>query len=139
MFQLFDEKNNRRHPLTGLIKEIGRTSECDICLPDDSKVSRRHARLEWNGQAWVVLDEDSTNGTFVNGERVTERELRAGDVLEIGDYRLRLLPLPVADVAAIKKTTEVMTAPSAEEIRRRSKHRGFTEGSTIPDRRDRKG
>jgi pSer/pThr/pTyr-binding forkhead associated (FHA) protein len=138
MFQLFDQKNNHSFPLTGLIKEIGRTSECDICLPDDAKISRRHARLEWNGQTWVLLDEDSTNGTFVNGERVSERELRAGDVLEIGDYQLRYLPLPVADVAAIKKTTEVMTAPSAEEIRRRAQRRGFAEGSTVPDRKERK-
>ncbi len=49
--------------------DIGRES-AKILLSDDS-VSRRHASINWNGQAHVVTDLDSTNGTFVNDQRVT--------------------------------------------------------------------
>ena len=55
MFQLYDERKKKRYPLTGLIKEIGRTSECDVCIPDDDQVSRVHARLDWDGSNWVLL------------------------------------------------------------------------------------
>jgi len=53
MFQLFDEEKGRRYPLAGIIKEIGRTSDCDIILAEDEKVSRVHARLDWDGEGWV--------------------------------------------------------------------------------------
>jgi pSer/pThr/pTyr-binding forkhead associated (FHA) protein len=110
MFQLFDEKHQRRYPLTGLLKEIGRTSECDLCIPDDEKVSRLHARLEWNGNDWVVVDQGSTNGTFVNGEKVQECKLRPGDVLEIGDSQFLYLPLLHDDRGIVKKTTLIGAA-----------------------------
>jgi pSer/pThr/pTyr-binding forkhead associated (FHA) protein len=135
MFQLYDEKHQRRYPLTGLIKEIGRTSECDVCIPDDEKVSRLHARLEWNGTAWVLVDGGSTNGTFVNGQKITEMELHPGDQIEIGDTPLRFLPLPMGDVAASKKTTEVSRATplavqQAKPAREADATRKFSEGVT---------
>jgi pSer/pThr/pTyr-binding forkhead associated (FHA) protein len=110
MFQLFDEKRGRRYALTGLMKEIGRTSECDVCIPEDDRISRVHARLDWDGKNWVLVDLGSTNGSFVNGEQITERKLEVGDVLEVGDTQLRYLPLTVGDVAARKKTTKVSRA-----------------------------
>lgn len=66
---------------------IGRLRDCDICLADVN-VSRQHAALTFADDAWTVEDLDSTNGTFVNGERVGVRILRDGDVLEIGATRL---------------------------------------------------
>jgi pSer/pThr/pTyr-binding forkhead associated (FHA) protein len=107
MFQLYDKKNNRRYPLTGLIKEIGRTSECDFCLVADERVSRVHARLEWDGKAWTVVDLESTNGTMVNGKEISEHKLKPGDVLEVGDTCLQYLPLAVGDEVAKKKITVV--------------------------------
>jgi pSer/pThr/pTyr-binding forkhead associated (FHA) protein len=132
MFQLYDEIRKRRYALTGLIKEIGRTSECDIALPEDSKVSRLHARLEWNGETWVLVDAGSTNGTFVNGQKVTEWVLKVGDVLEIGDAQLRYLPLPAGDGEALKKTTEVNAVRPAA-VQERARRRQFKEGATVAD------
>jgi pSer/pThr/pTyr-binding forkhead associated (FHA) protein len=62
---------------------IGRSRSCDLALrsPD---ASRRHAEIVLGASGWLVRDLDSTNGTFVNGERVTERPLRPGDRIEIG-------------------------------------------------------
>lgn len=125
MFQLYDEKRGRRYPLTGLMKEIGRTSECDVCIQDDDRISRVHARLDWDGHNWIVVDLESTNGSFVNGEKITERRLEPGDVIEIGDSQLRYLPLEVGDVAARKKTTKV-----SQVDRSRDATRPFAAGKT---------
>lgn len=141
MFQLFDEKRSKRYPLAGIIKEIGRTSECDIVLPDDEKVSRVHARLDWDGAGWVLVDLGSTNGTLVNGERIKEKRLSAGDVIEIGDTQLRYLPLLVSDQAERKKTTKITQAPrgASESRKPDSTHpRIFTEGKTVRKKDDSK-
>jgi pSer/pThr/pTyr-binding forkhead associated (FHA) protein len=132
MFQLYDEKRRKRYPLTGLIKEIGRTSECDLYIPDDERVSRVHARLDWDGTGWVLVDLGSTNGTVVNGEKITERRLEPGDVLEIGDTELRYLPLAVGDEAARKKTTKITETPrGAKSKREADATRPFAEGKTL--------
>jgi putative serine protease PepD len=69
---------------------IGRGSENALALPDD-QVSRRHATI-WFAQGGVFIrDEDSTNGTFVNGRRIAGTvPLRAGDQIQIGRAILRV-------------------------------------------------
>ena len=67
---------------------IGRLNECDVVLADDS-VSRRHAEVRRRENDIVVVDLGSTNGTRVNGERVTERRLVDGDQIVIGSTSLR--------------------------------------------------
>jgi len=137
MYQLYDEKRRKRYPLTGIIKEIGRTSECDVYIPDDDRISRVHARLDWDGSNWVLVDLGSTNGTLVNGERITERNLEPGDVLEIGDTELRYLPLAVGDEAARKKTTKVTKSPrGAKSGREADATRPFAEGKTVRKSKD---
>jgi hypothetical protein len=70
---------------------IGRSPDCDIFL-DDVTVSRTHAVLvERNGE-FVIADEGSLNGTFVNRKRIdTETRLESGDEVQIGKYRLSFL------------------------------------------------
>jgi pSer/pThr/pTyr-binding forkhead associated (FHA) protein len=62
---------------------LGRSRSCDLALrsPD---ASRRHAEIVLGASGWLVRDLDSTNGTFVNGERVAEHLLQPGDRIEIG-------------------------------------------------------
>ena len=74
----------RRSPVT-----IGRSSSADICLRWDTRVSRLHARLELVGEDpaidWTVVDGESRNGSYVNGERIRGRaHLREGDGLSVG-------------------------------------------------------
>ncbi|MFZ5632918.1 MAG: FhaA domain-containing protein [Bacillota bacterium] len=69
--------------LEGYPVVLGRRESCDIVLPDGS-VSRRHARLEPLKGSWVVTDLNSTNGTYVNGERIKTKTLSPGDSLKLG-------------------------------------------------------
>ncbi len=62
---------------------IGRRSDSDIVLTDPY-VSRRHARLLQQDRVYKVIDLNSTHGTFVNGNRVRERVLEAGDKIRMG-------------------------------------------------------
>lgn len=68
---------------------VGRHLDCDVVL-DDPTVSRRHARLVFRHERWVLQDLASTNGTRVNGRRVGRCELRPGDQLALGTARLRI-------------------------------------------------
>jgi hypothetical protein len=69
---------------------IGRSPECGIFL-DDVTVSRRHASIERRGERWVIEDQGSLNGTFVNRERVESAPLADGDEIQIGKYRFTFL------------------------------------------------
>lgn len=70
---------------------VGRSPQCDIVLPDPS-VSRSHALLDVHGGKLFVQDAGSTNGTFVNGERVESRALKAGDTVAFGKTSMRVRP-----------------------------------------------
>jgi pSer/pThr/pTyr-binding forkhead associated (FHA) protein len=86
-------------PLEADVMLVGRDATADICV-DEPLVSRAHARVERRGGGFFVLDLGSTNLTRVNGEVVTERELRHGDEVRFGRARCRFLsaagPDPVA-------------------------------------------
>jgi len=66
---------------------IGRTNDNDIVL-ENRGVSRKHAMIEFNNNAAVLIDNESLNGTFVNNRKVTEEVLRDEDIITIGKYSL---------------------------------------------------
>ena len=74
---------SRSFRLTGRRAIIGRDQSCDIVL-SDSSISRRHAVLEQRRKLYVIRDLNSTNGTFVNGIRITERVLQPEDEIQLG-------------------------------------------------------
>ena len=69
---------------------IGRSPDCGIFL-DDVTVSRKHAVIVARDGGFVVEDQGSLNGTFVNRKRVESAQLEDGDELQIGKYRLTFL------------------------------------------------
>ncbi len=77
-------------PLGPGVTHIGRGLAADLRLDEDS-VSRRHAILVYRRNGSRILDDRSSNGTFVNGRRVTQADLRDGDVLVLGRVVLRYL------------------------------------------------
>jgi hypothetical protein len=69
---------------------LGRSSDCDVVLPLDDTVSRRHAEIAVRAGICLVRDLDSCNGTQVNGRPVRRVRLRRGDVLRLGETELRV-------------------------------------------------
>jgi hypothetical protein len=76
-------------PDMGVVR-VGRASDNDIMI-DNQRVSRYHAQLRWVESSWLVYDLDSTNGSFVDGERVSPaqpRVLGPTGQLRLGDHDL---------------------------------------------------
>ena len=72
-------------PLVGDALTIGRSSESGLVIRDDY-TSSHHARLQLRGGVWTVQDLDSTNGTYLNGERLTSSPVTvtAGTPIKVG-------------------------------------------------------
>ncbi len=74
---------------------IGRDAPCELVISDDPDLSRRHARIFWNGASWTLEDLGSSNGTFI-GEFQGARRLsgptaiKDGHIFCVGLTRLRL-------------------------------------------------
>ena len=73
--------------LTKDVFTIGRTEDNDICIPDGT-LSSKHAELIKEGDLYRVVDKGSTNGTRINGERITESNLRSSDILQVGGIEI---------------------------------------------------
>ena len=84
---------------------VGRSLAADVRF-DDPTVSRRHALIVRQADGVRVLDDRSLNGVFVNGERVEWRELRDGDEIVVGRYRLTFLDVAVTGTAAADQALE---------------------------------
>jgi pSer/pThr/pTyr-binding forkhead associated (FHA) protein len=90
---------------------IGREAGCDIVVPNKD-VSRRHAEIFASPQGYVLVD-SSTNGTFVNAERVeAQRVLARADVIRIGDHEFRFYADRIPDVPSLVVAPPL--APAAE-------------------------
>ena len=76
-------------PLNSAPVTVGRGGQNDLVLTGDEFASARHARIEVRGDGAWVQDLESTNGTYVNGSRVTgAQRLEAGDNLRVGETDL---------------------------------------------------
>ncbi|GAA4338778.1 FHA domain-containing protein [Streptomyces venetus] len=63
---------------------LGRDPQGDVVF-DDARVSWRHATVSFNGRSWVIEDHGSTNGTFVQGQRIHQMELGPGSAVNLGN------------------------------------------------------
>jgi uncharacterized RDD family membrane protein YckC len=103
--------NRREIPLgRTTILTIGRDPSNDLVLPD-AMVSRRHAVIEHRGSQFFLRDCSSANGSVVNGDRVSERGLRDGDLVAIGSMRLLFRDEPLEAGAAGKVVPHPSSAP----------------------------
>jgi len=78
LFFLSGPMLGRLFPLSVGVTLLGRGQECDIVIKDN-RVSRKHLKLKWGDEKAVIEDLKSTNGTFVNGEKIKRRTLRQND------------------------------------------------------------
>jgi hypothetical protein len=79
--------DGRTYPLQIGSTVIGRGDQASLRLPDVG-ISRRHARLDFDGAQVVLTDLGSTNGTMVNGQRVSAVALNPGDMIQLGTTTL---------------------------------------------------
>jgi ATP/maltotriose-dependent transcriptional regulator MalT len=108
-------------PLSEAELTIGRTPASGLALTWDAQVSRSHAMLEAIDGVWTVLDDGrSTNGTFVNEERVTgRRALHHLDVIRTGATRLRFHdPREASDLKLTEVASEAVAPPLTAAQRR---------------------
>lgn len=66
---------------------IGRDNSCDLIIDDDN-VSGLHSTISLDGVTVSIKDENSANGTFLNSEKITEKQLKSGDVIQIAGKNL---------------------------------------------------
>ena len=86
----FKDKVIKECPITGDQIKIGRDEDNDIVI-DNAAVSRHHAKIKRAGDGYVVEDLGSTNGTFVNENRITQQEkLQDGDIVIVGKHSILL-------------------------------------------------
>ncbi|MGC9454404.1 MAG: FHA domain-containing protein [Phycisphaerae bacterium] len=104
---MFTPKGKRKDfPLTKSTTVIGRGEKCDLRVPVLS-VSRRHCELTLTDDALTIRDLGSSNGTYVDNERISEAELDAGDRLVVG---------PVVFTVQIDgKPEEIEPTPAGDE------------------------
>ncbi|OQX84524.1 MAG: hypothetical protein B6D63_04345 [Candidatus Latescibacteria bacterium 4484_7] len=74
--------------LSKKITTLGRSIECDICL-DDSLVSNEHAEIVSSDDGFILNDLNSRNGSTINGNEVHNHKLKNGDIIGIGNFRIR--------------------------------------------------
>jgi uncharacterized RDD family membrane protein YckC len=102
--------NKREIALGKTLLSIGRDPSNDLVLPD-AMVSRRHAVIEFRGSQYYLRDCNSSNGSVINGDRVSEKNLRDGDMLAIGSARLLFRDEPEYEAGA-----KVVPHPSSKHL-----------------------
>ena len=92
---------------------IGRDATNDIVI-NDAEISRRHARLTFQGGKYVLEDLGSTNGTFVNGQRLAgPRVLKAGEVVSFGEQIILVFEVNNVDVGATVVSPRAAAVPAS--------------------------
>ncbi|GGU88075.1 ABC transporter ATP-binding protein [Streptomyces litmocidini] len=96
---------------------LGRDPQGDLVI-DDARVSWRHATISWGGRSWVIEDHGSTNGTFLQGQRIHQVEIGPGSAVHLGNAtdgpRLNLAAAGAAGAAAAPQHQAPQQAPAQQ-------------------------
>lgn len=93
------------YPISGTVV-VGREDSCDITIKSN-ELSRQHARINIDGDHLVVQDLNSTNGTSVNGAKITSAPARSGDEIKFDEQAFQVIgPEPVSDKTQVRKIVE---------------------------------
>lgn len=92
------EIGGKRYPLTRSRTIIGRGTDADITV-EDSNTSRKHVEILWDGARAQANDLGSTNGSLINGRKLSSAALESGNVIEIGSTRITFHLVPEASGA----------------------------------------
>ena len=109
---------------------IGRAASSEITLPHSS-ISRSHALLEGKKETWILSDQRSANGVLVNGVRVERAELKSGDVIGLGEVKLRFENMTSTSVIA--KASPELASHLTQILDRESVSKLLEGGKANPD------
>ena len=104
------EIEGKRHPLTKGRTVIGRGTDADITI-SDAGTSRRHVEILWDGERAMVRDLNSTNGTQLDGRKISEAPLPQDSVVTIG--RTDIVFRVIAQATPPRPTTSASDATRA--------------------------
>ncbi|MEK7207503.1 MAG: FHA domain-containing protein [Pseudomonadota bacterium] len=91
---------------------IGRHDTCDIVLSNDKSVSGKHAVIKSVGLKSTFEDLGSTNGSFIEAERITKHELKHGETITIGDHEMIYRDELILDTLAPSKIKSASAGPA---------------------------
>jgi len=134
------EGGRRSFSITRDVSVVGRREDCDFRIPL-GEISRKHCRLIRDGEALRIEDLGSSNGTFVNGQRVQESVLQPGDTLQVGPVTFvvqvngeppedQMQPVSPA-VATASESQHGMAAEGAEASGETGAREGSLEGGEL--------
>ena len=107
----------QEYPLDKLEISIGRAPNSDILLSKDKLTSRRHATVRYENGNYVLRDERSANGTFVNGQQIEEmvpRVLEEGDHVGIGEHELLFRSYGSTSTSGVEDLPTIAVSPPPE-------------------------
>lgn len=104
-----EDSKNVSYPLGKGVFTIGRQSESSLQLPS-SQIAPEHAAIFLEDGQFYLRDNGSEHGTYVNGERVTQVQLKHHDILRFGEYRFRMNLFDVVDPQPISNPANMETS-----------------------------
>jgi pSer/pThr/pTyr-binding forkhead associated (FHA) protein len=128
----------RTQELKGEKTSIGRVEDNTFQIAEPS-VSSHHCEVLQRGSEVVIKDLNSTNGTYINGEKITERVIKPGQILRLGQIELRLeTDAPSApSKKQLDQTLVMQRGVSLNELEQGARTGGFdTKGSGFSKKRD---
>jgi MoxR-like ATPase len=90
---------------------LGRHADCSAIIPD-SQVSSFHCQIQLDDTGWIISDLGSSNGTFLNGARISSAPLSDGDTIRVGDTQLRFFASAASGNGAATETPKADAAPA---------------------------
>jgi pSer/pThr/pTyr-binding forkhead associated (FHA) protein len=122
-----EEFPNLTFTLTQNIHTIGRLEDNDIFIPHPS-LSGHHAELSTNGQDYTLTDLGSTNGTYINDERIEKIQLRSGNIVRFGNiefiYQSEFIAegIPLPEPTPFPDLTQSKYRPPSEDYKNLAKN-----------------
>ena len=128
-FSIALEDDKATHELTDEKITIGRAPD-NLIQIDDPSVSSRHAHLLLVGERYQLIDLDSTNGTRLNDETITEAFLKVGDRVRFGNVEARYESEKTGEAQALPEADEIQAHPAETS----EKPADFANASPFPNR-----
>lgn len=133
--QLTGRRGGHREILVdGQSIRVGRTEWADFAVPDDPRISSVHFELRWDGHQAVIRDLNSSNGTRVNGQPVTEHVLSSGDLLVAGETQFTVefaVPQPSASDQRATVRGTIVNPTKATVTMNETVNLGFPGGTSV--------